>query len=380
VTETTWKVPLADIDLDQAEQLAVDAVLRSRWLSMGARTEAFELACAAFLDSPYALAVSSGTAALHLACLALELGAGDEVILPSLTFVACANVILYTGAVPVFVDITSSDDLTISPGDIEAKITPRTKAIMVMHYGGRLCDMEAIKAIAGRHGLAIIEDAAHAPGASLAGKKAGTLGEIGCFSFFANKNLTTGEGGLVVTPRRKLAEKLHLLRSHGMTSLTWDRHRGHAQSYDVVQLGYNYRMDELRAAIGLEQLKKLVENNNRRMEIASLYRRAFAEHPWLEVPFSSPRGDPVDHIFIVLLKDATMREAFVSHLRRLGIQTSRHYPPIHQFSYYRQRLPQPARLPITERAADLLVTLPLFPGMSAVQIEAVIEAVNTFTP
>ena len=264
-----WQVPLSDIDLGDAEIEAVEKVLRSRWLSMGPVTQQFEAAFAAMCGAKHAFAVSNGTTALHLAYAALGLGPGDEVIVPALTFVATANAIRYTGATPVFADVTSLDDLTISPADIAAKITPRTRAIAVMHYGGYLCDMDAILALAGQHGLAVVEDACHAPGATYDGRGAGTLGDVGCFSFFANKNIAIGEGGMVTTNRDDLAERIRLLRSHGMTTLTWDRHRGHAASYDVVATGFNYRLDEIHSALGLAQLGKLLENNRRRADLVA---------------------------------------------------------------------------------------------------------------
>jgi dTDP-4-amino-4,6-dideoxygalactose transaminase len=374
-----WNVPLSDIDLGEAEIQSVEAVLRSRWLSMGEVTARFESRFADYLQSRYAFAVSNGTAALHMACLALGLGPGDEVIVPSLTFVATANAILYTGATPIFADITSLADLTVSPEAIEALITPRTRALMVMHYGGYLCDMPAILDIAQRQNLAVIEDAAHAPGSSLDGQAAGTFGDIGCFSFFANKNLVTGEGGLMVTNRADLAEVIRPLRSHGMTSLTWDRHQGHAQSYDVVSLGYNYRLDEMRSALGLVQLEKLETNNQYRREIDSQYRRVFSDHPALQIPFTRPRGRSACHLFVILLHRPGDRPDFIEHLRRQGIQTSIHYPPIHRFSYYQQRFGSLVGCcPLTEQASDRLVTLPLFANMSAEQVDRVIRAVNSF--
>ena len=256
-----WKVPLADVTLGPEETAAVTEVLQSGWLSMGPKTQEFEDRFSPFLGVKHAFAVANGTAALHLACEVLGLGPGDEVLCPALTFVASANAILYTGARPVFVDITGPHDLNLSVADAAAKVSERTRAIMVVHYGGYPADMDAIAALAARHGLKIIEDCAHAPGAvyhaAQGPRLAGVLSDVGCFSFFANKNLTTGEGGMVVTDDDELAGKIKTARSHGMTTLTWDRHRGHSFSYDVVARGYNYRLDEMRAALGLVQLHKL---------------------------------------------------------------------------------------------------------------------------
>jgi len=368
-----WRVPLADLDYGEEEEKAVLDVLRSRWLTMGSVTQAFEEAFAEQSGARHAIAVSNATVALHLACVALGIGPGDEVIVPSLTFVATANAVLYTGANVRFADIVSLDDLTISPEAIVSQINPRTKAIIVMHYGGYPCRLPEIMEIAAQHHLAVIEDAAHAPGGALQGRSLGTWGEVGCFSFFSNKNLSTGEGGMVVTNRDDLANRVRLLRSHGMTSLTWDRHRGHAYSYDVVDLGYNYRLDEIRSTLGLVQLKKLAVNNARRRSVTKAYRQAF-EHIGLGLPFSRGEGLPAYHIFPVVLPESVDRTGFIDQMRGQGIQTSIHYPPIHQFEYYRARYPG-ISLHITEQVGLREVTLPLYPGMDDLAISLVVNAV-----
>ena len=247
-------------------------VVRSGWWSMGPHVAEFEREFADFCGAKAALAVANGTAALHLGLLAVGCGPGDEVLVPSLNFVAAANTIGHVGAVPVFCDIEGTSSLNLDPDDLEAAIGPATRAIVVMHYGGHPCRMDAILDLAGRHGLAVIEDAAHAPGASWRGRMCGTLGDVGCFSFFSNKNLPTGEGGMVVTNDDALADRIRLLRSHGMTTLTWDRHRGHSGEYEVVAQGLNYRFDELRAAIGLVQLRRLQKLNAARSRIVARYR------------------------------------------------------------------------------------------------------------
>ena len=370
-----WRVPLADLDIDQEEKRAVLEVLDSRWLTMGAITQSFEQQFAEAVGARYALAVTNATVALHLACLALGIGQGDEVIVPSLTFVATANAVLYTGAEVRFADIVGADELTISPQDIERRITPNTKAIIVMHYGGYPCRMPEIMDLASKYGLALIEDAAHAPGAALEGRSLGTWGDVGCFSFFSNKNLSTAEGGMLVTNREDIAERVKVLRSHGMTSLTWDRHLGHAYTYDVVDLGYNYRIDEIRSALGLVQLGKLATNNQRRSRITEQYRLALADSG-VEIPFKSIFGYPAYHLFPVLLPEGSQRKAFIDCLRGLGIQTSIHYPPVHLFTYYRSRYGEYS-LPVTEKIAAKEVTLPLYPSMKSGDVDAVVEAVRT---
>lgn len=373
-----WRVPLADLDFDEAETEAVLQVLNSRWLSMGAVTQEFERRFAAMVGAQYAFAVSNATQALHLACLALGIGAGDEVIVPSLSFVATANCALYTGAEVRFADILSADEPTINPAEIERLATPRTRAIIVMHYGGFPCRMREIMEIAAQRNLAVIEDSAHAPGASLAGRPLGTWGDVGCFSFFSNKNLSTGEGGMLVTNRADVARRVSALRSHGMTSLTWDRHQGHAYTYDVTTLGYNYRIDEIRSAIGLTQLSKLAHNNARRAEITRHYWEALRGTS-LQMPYSQLEGaaeiNPAYHIFPVLLPEETSRQQFMNAMKAHGIQTSIHYPPIHQFSYYQQILPA-VTLPQTELFAAREVTLPLYPRMDKSSLDAVIAALR----
>jgi dTDP-4-amino-4,6-dideoxygalactose transaminase len=372
-----WKVPLADVQLGVEEILAVEQVLRSGWLTMGEVTQAFEQEFAAFTGAKHALAVTNATAGLHMACLAVEVGPGDEVILPSLTFVASANAICYTGAQPVFADIESTDWLNISPAAIERAITPRTKAIMVVHYSGFACEMPAILDIAKQHGLAVIEDAAHAVGASLDGQALGTWGDVGVFSFFGNKNLTTGEGGMVVTNNDKLADKLRILRSHGMTTLTWDRYKGHASTYDVVEFGYNYRIDEMRSALGREQLKKLLAGNARRAELVGLYRELLAElTPEVKVPFAEERGLSSYHLMAVLLPEGSDKLKLMEAMKAQRIQTSWHYPPVHTFTVFRDGRDWSDKLQMTESVAKREVTLPLYPGMSDEQVKSVVQALK----
>jgi dTDP-4-amino-4,6-dideoxygalactose transaminase len=368
-------IPLSDLFYDQEEEEAVLRVIRSKWLTMGSVTQEFEAKFAQLLGVKYAIAVANGTVALHLAYAALGLHEGDEVIVPALTFVATANAVLYTGAQVRFADIIGPEDLNLSPQEIEKNITPRTKAVALVHYGGYPCRMVEILEIARRHGLFVIEDAAHAPGATLEGRALGTWGDVSCFSFFSNKNLAVGEGGMVVTNRDDLAEKIRMMRTHGMTTLTWDRHRGHAHSYDVVDLGYNYRIDEIRSALGLAQLHKLEKSNHRRKQITERYRAGIRSGGFdgLELPFEVFIGTPSYHIMPVLLPEFANRGAFMDSLRKAGVQTSIHYPPIHRFQYYRKIYPG-ISLPITEAVASREVTLPLYPSMRDEEVEYVLQA------
>jgi dTDP-4-amino-4,6-dideoxygalactose transaminase len=372
-----WRIPLGAIDFGEEEEAAVLDVLRSHWLTMGGVTQAFEDEFAKSVGARHAIAVSNATAALHLACLACGLGAGDEVIVPSLSFVATANAVRYVGATPVFADITSEDDLTISVESIEKCLTPRTRAIIVMHYGGYACDMPAILALAQARGLAVIEDAAHASGASLEGRALGTWGAVGCYSFFSNKNMTTGEGGMLVTDDEALAGKLRTLRSHGMTSLTWERHKGHAWSYDVTAVGYNYRIDEIHSAIGRVQLGKLAAFNAGRARIVNWYEEYLQElAPAIHIPFQGHRGQSCHHIYPILLPEGSDRLAFMEAMKAQRIQTSIHYPPIHTFSAYQELRPVEGALAVTEAVARREVTLPLYPGLTQDDVLAVAQAVQ----
>jgi dTDP-4-amino-4,6-dideoxygalactose transaminase len=370
-----WTVPLADVAVDEELLAAASDAVASGWWSMGPRVEAFEEAFAEYCGASHAVAVSSGSAALHLALLAVGCGDKDEVVVPSLNFVAAATAIDHVGGTPVFCDILGSDELTADPDDLEAAISVDAKAVMVMHYGGFACRMDEIRKLADRFGLAIVEDAAHAPGARYRGRLCGTLGDIGCFSFFANKNLPVGEGGMLVTDDDELAKRLRLLRSHGMTALTWDRQRGHASGYDVVMAGYNYRLDEFRAALGIVQLGRLPAENERRRQIASRYRAALEGREGLTMPFPDPvaQQESSHHLAVVLLPPGLERDRVRADLQDAGIQTSVHYPPIHLFSYFERADQRP--LPRTEEVAGRLLTLPLYGGLEDEQIDAVIDGV-----
>ena len=374
-----WRVPLADLDYGDEEIQAVTEVLQSKWLTMGEVTQRFESEFATMCGAKHAVALSNATEALHLALLALDIGPGDEVIVPSLSFVATANAVLYCGARVRFADVLSPNELTIDPNSIKQAINENTKAIIVMHYGGFPCRMNQILELAAEHELPIIEDAAHASGSFWKGKGLGCLGDIGCFSFFSNKNLSTGEGGMLVCERDDITEKVRLLRSHGMTSLTYDRHQGHAFSYDVVETGYNYRIDEIRSSLGLVQLEKLERNNKRRGEITQNYWDSFRDHG-IGLPFSHLNQEKFAyHIFPLMLSSEVNRIDFMTALRDVGIQTSIHYRPIHTFSNYKDRQKK-AWLPITDYVGSREVTLPLFPTMTEAQqayvIENVIKVIN----
>ena len=365
-------IPLFDLNYGQEEEEAMLRVLRSKWLTMGPETEALEIEFAEFCGVKHAIALSNCTTALHLANLAVGVKNDDEVICPSLSFVATSNSILYAGGKPVFADIKSLNDWTISPRDIERKISDRTKAIIVMHYGGFACDMDEIMRIAARHSLFVIEDAAHAPGATYKDKRLGALGDISCFSFFSNKNISTGEGGMICTDSDEYAKKIRLMRSHGMTSATLDRHHGHAFSYDVVCLGYNYRIDEIHAALARVQLKKLYDGNNLRLKAAGIYKKGLSKIDQITIPFAGKADQTNYHIFPILLDKSVNRNDLMTYLRQNGIQTSIHYPPIHQFSFFKN-FNFKHELPLTEYVGEHELTLPMYPGITGCQQDSVIN-------
>src|SRR3954467_2392729 len=280
-------IPLFDLRADDAEIAAVESTLRSGWLTMGPRTEEFEQAFAAHPDVRHPAAVSSCTAALHLAYLGAGVGPGDEVIVPAVTFVATAAAVRYCGATPVLAEIRGQHDFGLDPDDVEARITTRTKAVCPVHYGGYAADVARLRELCDERGIALIEDAAHAPSATPVGsdRKVGTWGLAGAFSFFSNKVLGCGEGGLLSTNADDVADLVRSLRSHAMTSSTWDRHRGHAAGYDVVGLGYNYRMDEPRAALLSARLPGLGDDIARRRRLVHRYRELLRELSGVGVPY-----------------------------------------------------------------------------------------------
>ena len=372
-----WRIPLSDLDLGEEEAAAVVRVVRSQWLTAGAEVRAFEQEFARLLGAEDAVALANCTAAIHLACVALGVRSGVEVIVPTLTMVATANAVVLAGGRPVFAESIGADDLTIDPADVERRITSQTKGVICVHYGGYPCRLQELREICERHGLFLVEDVAHAPGASWNGSMLGTVGDVGCFSFFGNKNLTTGEGGMAVAGERDLSERIRLLRSHGMTSLSWDRFTGHATGYDVVQPGFNYRMAELPAAVGRVQLQKLEANNARRNELLERYRWRLADVDGIKVPFAGRSG--VAHIAAVVVDDPSRRDGLRQALHDAGIQTSLHYPLVHLFDHYRSSYGYaPGDLPVTEDLGSRLVTLPLYPTMYPEQVDEVCACIAAY--
>lgn len=363
-----YKIPLFDLNYDEREQEAVRETIASKWISSGPKCMELEEVFKKELNVPYAYSVSNCTAALHLAMCGLEIGQGDEVIVPSLTFVATVNAVRYVGATPVFCDVVGTEDFTISPQQIEKLITEKTKAIVVMHYGGYACHMDEIMKIANEHGIYVIEDACHGPLSEYHGKKLGSIGDVGCFSFFSNKNVSTGEGGMLVTKHEKVGERVRLLRSHGMTTMSYERAKGHSTSYDVVALGYNYRMDDIRATLGIVQMQKLKADLEKRMEVRRLYIENLRGCKQLILPFADYTEFSSHYIMPTVLLDANekKRDWVRNKLQEKGIQTSVHYPAAHRFSIYKDSLH--GDMSQTEYIVDCEITLPMYAKLTKEEI------------
>jgi dTDP-4-amino-4,6-dideoxygalactose transaminase len=368
-------IPLFDVQLEQHHLDAVADTLRSGWLTMGPRTQEFERVFAEHLDCKHAIALANCTAALHLAYLAAGVGPGDEVIVPAITFVATAAAARYCGAEPVFADIKGSHDLGIDPEDVERKITERTKAVCAVHYGGYAADLTALRSICENAGVALIEDAAHSPSATPLGdsRKLGTHGLSGCFSFFSNKVLSCGEGGLLATDDDAVADQVRSLRSHAMTTGTWDRHRGHAPGYDVVDVGYNYRMDEPRAALLTARLTGLEQDIATRRQLVHRYRELLSDMPGVTVPYEDAEVDVSScYVMPVIVEDAALRDPLRTFmLDERKVQTSVLYPAVHELSAYAGSA---GELPHSEFAARAELTLPLFPTLSEDDQDRVVSA------
>jgi dTDP-4-amino-4,6-dideoxygalactose transaminase len=370
----SWRVPLTRVSMPEEDVEAVLDCLRSGWLTMGPRTAAFEEALAAHIGAPHVVAVSSGTAALHLAMRAAGIGPGDEVIVPALTFVATAAAVRCVGAEPVFCDILGPHDFNVDVKEVEAHITSRTRAVVAVHFMGYPADVIALRDLCDTHGLQLIEDAAQAIGAVAAdGSQVGTIGEFGCFSFFPKKQLCVGEGGMVVTSDEARAADVRRLRSHAMTSVTWDRHRGHAESYDIVDFGFNYRIDEPRAALGLSRLPRLNDDIERRRRAVLEYRKVLGSIDGIEIPWTDEAVRDGSHFaFAIVLPDRETRDRFRTAMADSGIQTT-WYPALPTLTAYQQA---GSGLDCAIEVGYRHCALPLSSGMSIGETREVAERVK----
>ncbi len=367
------------LPLIEAEEIAeVNEALASNWLTRGPKCQQFEAEFAALVGAKYAIGLNSCTAGLHLALLALGIGAGDEVITTPLTFAATVNTILHAGARPVLVDI---DPLTynLDPALIEAKITPRTKAIIPVHYAGQSCEMEQISAIAKRYGLYVIEDAAHAVYTKYREQMIGSISDLTVFSFYATKNLCTGEGGMITTNNAELAEKLRVYSLHGMNRNAWNRYTAAGSwYYEVEYPGYKYNMTDLQAGLGLAQLHKLERMQRRREEIAARYQAAFGKLPEVIIPHEVKEHRHAWHLYVIRIRPELLkldRAGLIEALKEEQIGTSVHFIPIYRHPYYQQTF-KLEEFPVTEEVYQGIISLPLYPKLSETDVEDVISAVT----
>lgn len=371
-----YQIPLFQLNFNEDEIQAVTDTIRSKWISTGPKCEELENLFIEMMNVKYAVSLSNCTDALHLACLTCGIQPGDEVLCPSLTFAASVNCIRYVGATPVFCDIVGPGHINIDPEDIKRKITSKTKAIIVVHMAGFPAKMDEIMAIAKEYNLKVIEDACHGPLSEYKGTKLGTIGDVATFSFFSNKNISTGEGGMLITNNEEIASKARLLRSHGMTTMSYQRAKGHATAYDIIDLGYNFRMDDIRASIGCVQMRKLQADLEKRVRVRNKYIEELSKIEGLIVPFADNTEFVSNYIMPVILDHSTKdkREEVRNKIHSAGIQTSNHYPAIHKFSIYKD---YGAVLPQTEYVADNEITLPMYAGLTNEQIEFIAHTVNT---
>lgn len=375
-------LPFSTPTIDDDEINEVVDSLKSGWITTGPKVKRFEDDFKAYVGTPFAIPLSSATAGLHLAMLALGLKEGDEVITTPMTFAATVSMIVVAGATPVLADI-DPDTLNIDVAAVQAKITPRTKAIIPVHFAGQACDMDPLFALAREHGITIVEDAAHAVGTEYKGAKIGSFDSVSIFSFHPNKNMTTGEGGMVCTRDEALAEELSLMKFHGMSREAWKRYTASGSpNYDILLPGYKYNMMDIQAALGLHQLPKLDGFIAKRAEIAEFYNAAFADVPELKPPGLAPyQQRHAWHIYTPLVRIEKLtidRDTFMAELKKENIGSGLHYKAIHHHEYYRNTLGlKPGALPNADYASDRILSLPLFPKMTMDDARDVVEAVKT---
>jgi len=364
--------------LDEADFAAVMEVLRSDWLTTGPKVEEFERVFAQTVGVREAVAVSSGTAALHAAMFALGIGPGDEVIVPAMTFAASANCVVYQGGTPVFADV-DPETLLLDAAQVEVRVTPRTRAVIAVDYAGQACDYDALRDIAHRHKLALVADACHALGGSYKGRPVGYLADLSTFSFHPVKHITTGEGGMITTDDPELARRMRTFRNHGITTDSRQREEQGSWFYEMVELGYNYRMTDFQCALGLSQLSKLPAWIARRREVARAYDRAFAGLPEVRPLRVRPEVGHAYHLYMVQLQLERLkvdRARIFSALRAEGIGVNVHYIPVHLHPFYRRRFGTgPGLCPVAEAAYGQLLSLPMFPHMNDHDVDDVVQSV-----
>ncbi|HEX9078626.1 MAG TPA: DegT/DnrJ/EryC1/StrS aminotransferase family protein [Desulfuromonadaceae bacterium] len=374
-------LPFSTPTIEDAEINEVVDSLRSGWITTGPKVKRFEEAFREYVGAPYAVALSSATAGLHLTLLALKIKEGDEIITTPMTFASTVSMIILCGATPVLADIEPGT-LNIDVNEVRKKITPRTRAVIPVHFAGQACDMDPLFSLAREHGLTIIEDAAHAAGTEYKGKRIGSLDSISIFSFHPNKNITTGEGGMVCTPDENLAEEVALLKFHGMSREAWKRFSASGTpNYDIMLPGYKYNMMDIQAAIGIHQLPKLDGFIDRRREIAEFYNRELAGVEELALPRYAPYEQRhAWHLYTPLVRIEKLdidRDGFMAELKKQNIGSGLHYKAIHHHAWYRENMPVADReLPNASYASERILSLPLFPKMTREDARDVVEAVK----
>lgn len=378
--KTLKKIPFFKALIGEEEIENVVETIRSGWLTSGPKVKQFETEFANMVNSKHAIAVNSATAALHLALEAHQIGPGDEVLVPTLTFAATAEVVIHLGATPVLVD-TNPDDLNICIDDLEAKITEKTRAVMPVHYAGQPCNMDRICEVAKRHNLAVIEDAAHAFPAAWRGNAIGSIGDVTCFSFYANKTITTGEGGMITTDNDQLAARMKQMSLHGLSRDAWNRFSEKGSwRYEIEAAGYKYNMPDTSAAIGLGQLAKAQELRDRRNWAAEKYIAAFETSEFVDTLKVDDDSSHAWHLMVIKLKTdklAIDRSDFIVALNQAGVGTSVHYTPLHLHRLYRDEFGyQPSDLPVASAVFETIISLPLFPTITHEEIDYVVETVN----
>ncbi len=360
--------------IDEDDINAVVEVLRSDWLTTGPKVVEFERAFASYVGAEHAVAVSSGTAALHAAMFALNIGPGDEVIVPPITFAATANCVVFQGGTPVFADV-DAETLLIDPECVRQKITNKTKAVIAVDYAGQPCQYNELQDITARHNLALVSDACHSLGATFRGKSVGTLADLTAFSFHPVKPMTTGEGGMITTSSAESAERMRSFRNHGITTDHWARKEQGSWHYEMVDLGYNYRLTDFQSALGLSQLQKLPDWIARRQEIAAQYDAAFVNFDGVKPLSASLNASHAYHLYVIRVV-ANRRRVFEA-LRDAGIGVNVHYIPVHFHPFYRENFnTAPGLCPVAERAYEDIISLPIFPGMSSEEVATVVEVVT----
>ncbi|MFZ2657243.1 MAG: UDP-4-amino-4,6-dideoxy-N-acetyl-beta-L-altrosamine transaminase [Victivallales bacterium] len=369
-------IPYGKQSIDKSDIDAVIDVLQSDFITTGPKVSEFEKTICDFTGAKFAVAVSSGTAALHCAMFAAGIKAGDEVIVTPMTFVASSNAILYCGGTPVFADVLPGN-LLIDPAEVAKKITKRTKAVVVVDYAGQPCDYDALKGICNKHGLLLISDACHSIGAEYKGRKTGTLADMTVFSFHPVKHITTGEGGMITTDNPDFAARLKMFRGHGISTDYRQREEKGSWFYEMIELGYNYRITDFQCALGISQLKKLPGWIKRRQKIAVEYDNAFKSNPSIIPIKNSPDISHAYHLYVVRLEKSDRNQAF-THLRSAGIGVNVHYIPVHLHPYYRKTFGTGEGLcPVAEKAFGQIISLPMFPGLKNEDVEEVLRQINT---